>query len=101
MNRLRRLDRRKKNGFRPGSIYGQDPGDTSVEHSYLQVQEEVRRGIAAMRTYHNEGPREKERFLANAVAPRSRTLRTLLTVIFALYGVGKGPGEQGTIKEQA
>ncbi len=101
MNRLRRLDRSKKNGPIPASIYSPDPGDPSVEYSYLKLQEQIRLGIIDLRTYPNEGPREKERFLANAAASRSRTLRVLLTVIFALYDVGRQPGEQGTSKEQA
>ena len=77
-------------------MYGPDPGDASVEHTYLRVREEIQRGIAAMRAYPNEGPREKERFLANAIAPRSRTLRALLTVILALYRVGRRTGEAGS-----
>ena len=101
MNRLRRLDRREKTRSRTASIYGPDPGDASVEYSYLKVREEIRLGIIDLRTYPNEGPREKERFLANAIAPRSRTLSTLLTAVFALYGVGREPGKRGTSKEQA
>ena len=75
--------------FRPASIYGQDPGDASVEYSYLKVQEEIRLGVMDLRTYPNEGPREKERFLANAIAPRNTTLRILLIMVFALFGAGK------------
>ena len=89
MNRLRRLDRRKKIRSRPASMYGQDPGDASVEHAYLKVREEIRLGVMDMRTYPNEGPREKERFLAKAIAPRSRALRILLIMVFALFGAGK------------
>ncbi len=80
--------------FRPDSIYGQDPGDASVEHAYLKVQEEIRLGIMDLRTYPNEGPREKERFLAKAMAPRSRTLRILLIMVFALFGAGKRDAAQ-------
>ena len=101
MNRLRRLDRREKIRYRPASIYSPDPGDASVEYYYLEVQEKIRLSIIDMRAYPNEGPREKERFLANAIAPRSRTLRALLTVILTLYRVGREPGKREANKERA
>ena len=100
MNRLRRLNRRQKITFRPASIYGQDPGDASVEYSYLKVQEEIRLGIMDLRTYPNEGAREKERFLAKAISPRNRTLRILLIMVFALYGVGKRNAAQPGAEEE-
>ena len=59
MNRLRRIDRREKIRYRPASMYGPDPGDASVEHTYLRVREEIQRGIAAMRAYPNGGPRRR------------------------------------------
>ena len=100
MNRLRRLDRRRKMTFRPASIYGQDPGDASVEYSYLKVREEIRLGIMDLRTYPNEGAREKERFLAKAIAPRNRTLRILLIMVFALLGAGKSDAAQPGAEEE-
>ena len=100
MNRLRRLDRRQKTTFRPSSIYGPDPGDASVEYACLKVQEEIRLGIMDLKTYPNEGAREKERFLANAIAPRNRTLRILLIMVFALFGAGKRYAAQPGAEEE-
>ena len=100
MSRLRRLNRRQKTAFRPASMYGQDPGDASVEYYYLKVQEEIRLGIMDLRAYPNEGARKKERFLAKAIAPRNRTLRILLIMVFALLGAGKSDAAQPGAEEE-
>ena len=73
------------------SIYGPDPGDASVEYHYVEVQDKIRLGIADLRSYPNEGPREKEKFLAQALVPRrkNRGRRALLGIILTLMGVGK------------
>ncbi len=99
MNRLRRVNPRKKPEPTPDPLYGPDPGDASVEHAYLKVQDEIRLGIIDLRTYPNEGPREKEKFLAKAIAPRNRALRVLLITVFALFRAGRSPVQQRTGKE--
>ena len=99
MNRLRRVSTRKRPKPTPDPLYGPDPGDASVEHAYLKVQDEIRLGIIDLRTYPNEGPREKEHFLAKAIAPRSRALRALLVIVFAIFRAGRSPVQQRTGKE--
>ena len=91
MNRLSRVNTREGLKPTPELPYGPDPGDDSVEHTYLKVQDEIKLGIIDLRSYPNEGPREKERFLAEAIAPRSRVLRALLTIVFAVFKTGMEP----------
>ena len=73
------------------SIYGPDPGDASVECSYMEVRDQIRLGVMDLRSYPNEGAREKEKFLAQALVPgrKSRGRRALLGLILTLMGVGK------------
>ena len=99
MNKLRRINTRIRSEPTPEPLYGPDPGDASVEHAYLEVQDEIRLGIINLRTYPNEGPREKERFLAKAIAPRSRALRVLLIIVFAVFKAGTEPTRRRTRKE--
>ena len=113
MNRLRKIDRREKIRYRPASMYSHDPASASAGHTHLRVREEIRqevrkevqRGIAATKAHPNGKPGKKERLstntIANAMAPRSRTLRTLLTVILALYRAGRGTGKREASKERA
>ena len=91
MNRLRRVNTRERPKPTPELPYGPDPGDASVEHAYLKVQDKIRLGIIDLKSYPNEGPREKERFLAKAIAPRSRVLRALLIIVFAVFETGMEP----------
>ena len=85
MNRPSLVNARERLKPTPELPYGPDPGDASVEHAYLKVQEEIRLGIIDLRSYPNEGSREKERFQAEAIAPKSRVLRALLTIVLAMF----------------
>ena len=51
------------------NIYGQDPGDASVEHSYAKVQEKIRWNLHLLKTYPNETLEEKAIFLTEVAAP--------------------------------
>ena len=44
-----------------------------------------------MRAYPNEGPREKERFLARAILPGRGWKQTLLALVLAAVGAGRRP----------
>ena len=81
--------RRPRRKPTPVSIYGPDPGDASVEYYYGAVRENIRNNIAELRSYPNEGPREKESFLAKTMAPRSRWKRALLFLAFRMTGTGR------------
>ena len=91
MNRPRRVNARERLKSTPELPYGPDPWDASVQRAYLKMQDEIRLGIIDLRSYPNEGPREKEHFLAEAIAPRSRMLRALLTTVFAVFETGMEP----------
>ena len=51
------------------NIYGQDPGDASVEHSYGEVRENIRENLSMLKTYPNESLEEKAIFLNGIAAP--------------------------------
>ena len=51
------------------NIYGQDPGDASVEHSYGEVRENIRENLNMLKTYPNESLEEKAVFLNRIAAP--------------------------------
>ena len=91
MRRLLQQKRRTNAGPGEGNLYGPDPGDASVEYYYHQLQEEMREGITHLRAYPNEGPREKERFLAQAILPGRGWKQTLLALVLAAVGAGRRP----------
>ena len=89
ISRMRRPRRRERQPTE--SIYGPDPGDASVEYHYMEVRDQIRLGIGDLLSYPNEGPREKEKFLAQALIPgrKNRGRRALLGIILTLMGVGE------------
>ena len=78
------------------SIYGPDPGEASVEHYYLRLQEEIAQGILHLRAYPNEGNIPKARCIAQAIFPHRRAMRAVLTLALAAAGAGRRPpGDRG------
>ena len=92
MRRLLQTWRGTSAGTGEGNLlYGTDPGDASTEYYYHKLQEEIREGITHLRAYPNEGPREKERFLAQAMLPGRRRMQPLLALVLAAMGAGRKP----------
>ena len=56
MNRPRRVNARERLKPTPELPYGPDPGDASVEHAYLKMQDEITLGIPRAEYYEPCSP---------------------------------------------